>query len=318
MRTRSRLALVGAAGAALALGYALERAGARRWQVDEEAIAASGRTLPPDLRHHFVPLSDGGKLHAVERGEGPAVLLVPGITLNLATWAPQLRRLSRHHRVVAISQRGHGQSTAGHGGYGFDRMADDLLEVATALDLHDTVLCGHSMGGMVSQVLLARRDEVVRTHFGRLVLVASTPGPIAYGPFVAGLTVAAERGMRRAERRGRGLFPGNDLGVWLTRFAFGACPSPADIELTRSMVDVMSPSALADLLPELLAFDVRERLAAVDVPTQVVVGTRDLLTPRRTARAIAGRVPGAELTVLPGCGHMVMLERSDELCELLA
>ena len=317
MRTMSKLAAAAGMVGALGMAYAVERAGARRWRVDEEALAASGRTLPADLEHHFVPVSDGGRVHAVERGEGPPVVLVAGVTLNVASWAPQLRQLSRRRRVIALSQRGHGQSTAGDAGYGFERLADDLLEVMAALEVTDAVLCGHSMGGMVSQLLASGRPDELRRHVARMVLVATSPGPLAYGPTVAPLGAAVERVLRRAERRGAGLFPADDLGVWATRLAFGARPSPADVELTRSMIDAMSPTALAALVPSLLSFDVRDRLGAVDVPTQVVVGTRDLLTPPRAARAIAARVPGSNLTVLPGCGHMVMLERADELCELL-
>ncbi|MGH9082541.1 MAG: alpha/beta fold hydrolase [Acidimicrobiales bacterium] len=315
--SRSRVAVVAGMAGALGVGYAVERAGVRRWRVDGEALAASGRTLPADLRHHFVPMSDGGRLHAVELGVGPPVVLVPGISLTLATWAPQLRQLSGRRRVIAVSLRGHGQSVAGDGGYGLERMADDLLELLGALDLDDAVLCGHSMGGMVSQLLAVRHPAEMRHHVARLVLAATSPGPVAYGPFVAALQVGASGALRRAERRGAGLFPGNDLGVWITRFGLGSRPKPADIELTRSMIDAMSPAALGAMVQPLLGFDVRDRLGAVDLPTRVVVGTRDLLTPPRTARAIVARLHGAGLTVLPGCGHMMMLERADELCDLL-
>lgn len=318
MRTRWRLAVLAGAAGALAMAYAAERVGARRWRVDEEALAASGRTLPADLRHHFVGVSDGGRIHAVERGEGPPVVLVPGITLNVATWAPQLRQLSRRHRVVAVSMRGHGQSSAGDDGYAFERLADDLLEVLVALDCTGAVLCGHSMGGMVAQLLAVRRPEELRRRVDRLVLVATSPGPVSRSPFSAAFERSAERVLRRAGRRGAGLFPNDDLGVWLTRLSFGARPSPADVELTRSMADAMSPAAMASLVHPLLHFDVRDRLSSVELPAQVVVGTRDLRTPPRTARAIVSRLPHASLTVLPGCGHMVMLERADELNELLA
>ncbi|MGH9081854.1 MAG: alpha/beta fold hydrolase, partial [Acidimicrobiales bacterium] len=305
------------AGAVVGAGYALERSAAGRWRVDEEALAAGGRTLPADLEHHFVPVSDGGRIHAVERGEGPPVVLVPGITLGVATWAPQLRQLSRRCRVVAVSQRGHGQSVAGDGGYGLDRLADDLLEVLAALDVYDGVLGGHSMGGMVCQILAVRHPERIRRHVRRLVLIATSPGPVVAEPLVPALTALAGRGLRRAERRGGGLFPGHDVGVWATRLGFGARPAPADVELTRSMVDAMSPATLSALVPALLGFCARDRLAAVDLPTRVVVGSRDLLTPPRTGRALARLVGGAELSLLPGCGHMVMLERADELCDLL-
>jgi pimeloyl-ACP methyl ester carboxylesterase len=99
--------------------------------------------------------------------------------------------------------------------------------------------------------------------------------------------------------------------------AFGASPSPPDVELLRQMLDAMSPRALAALVPHLFSFDVRNRLGALSLPVQVVVGSRDVLTPPRTARVIAERVPQARLTLLEGCGHMVMLERPDALHVLL-
>jgi pimeloyl-ACP methyl ester carboxylesterase len=80
----------------------------------------------------------------------------------------------------------------------------------------------------------------------------------------------------------------------------------------------MSPGALSELVPHLLAFDVRDRLGGLAMPVHVVVGGRDVLTPPRAARKIVDRVPGAQLTVLPGCGHMVMLERAQALCELVS
>jgi pimeloyl-ACP methyl ester carboxylesterase len=74
---------------------------------------------------------------------------------------------------------------------------------------------------------------------------------------------------------------------------------------------------MAELLIPLLAFDVRAELVNIELPTLVVVGTRDLVTPARRARAMAERIPKAELEVLAGCGHLVMLERPDALASIL-
>jgi pimeloyl-ACP methyl ester carboxylesterase len=89
------------------------------------------------------------------------------------------------------------------------------------------------------------------------------------------------------------------------------------VALTTQVMDRMSPVAMAGLLGPLLAFDVHRRVHEITLPTTVVVGTRDVLTPPYQARALARAVPGATLAVLPGCGHMVMLERPHELCDLL-
>ena len=301
-------------GTAAAAAYVLERAGSRRYRMGPDGLAAAGRVLPPDLRHHFVPVSDGGRIHAVERGEGPTTVLVHGILLGVAAWVPQLRDLPG--RVVAVSQRGHGQSRPGGGGFTFDRLAADLLEVLEHLDVRDAVLAGHSMGGMVTQLLAVDHPDELARRVRRLVLIATSPGPMRVAPLTPVLSAAAARALSGAERRGKGPLP-TSATVWAARASFGARPRPADVELTRAMIDAMSPSAVAELLPNLLRFDVRERITAVSLPTRVVAGTRDALTPPRTARAIASRVPGAELTLLRGCGHMVMLERPQELCSIL-
>jgi non-heme chloroperoxidase len=313
---KPRRAVVVGAGATGGAGllYLLQRVAARRWRVGAEELAAAGLSLPPDLRHRFVTASDGGRIQVVERGEGTTFVLLHGITLGIASWAPQLRGLDG--RVVAVSQRGHGQSRTGTAGYTFERLARDLAEVLVELDVRDAVLVGHSMGGMIAQFFaLSCPDELARVR--RLVLVATSAGPVVASPLAALVTVAGTAALSVAERRGRGPLP-KSVSVWGSRLVFGADPSPADVELLRGMVDAMSPGALAALLPHLLTFDVRDRLGSITLPVHVVAGSRDLLTPPRTARAIAERVPVARLTVLPGCGHMVMLERAGTLCDLLA
>lgn len=315
--TRMAGALSGAGAA-----YVLQHTATRRWHVGEDVLAAEGRTLPADLRHHFVAVSDGGRIHAVERdvspwgGSGAAAttVLVHGAALGVGVWVPQLRTLGG--RVIALSLRGHGQSRAGPGGFGFARLGADVMEVMEALEVSGAVLCGHSMGGMVAQWLAVERPAELARHVDRLVLAATSArdaGALRPGAL---RVRAAGLALGRAERHGRGPFP-KGATVWLARASFGSSPRPADVELVRSMLDAMSPAALAGLLPHLAAFDVRERLGAVSLPTRVVVGGRDALTPVRAARDLARRVGGAELTVLEGCGHMVMLERASELCAAL-
>jgi len=318
-----RAALIGAGVAAVVGGtaYVAERSMIGRWRMDEEGLVAAGRSLPGDLQHHFVAVDDGGRIHVVEHGQGPPLVLVHGVMLGVAVWAPQLHQLAHHHRVIVVGQRGHGQSMAGEDGYSMDRLAKDLLAVLDQLDVRGAVLVGHSMGGMVAQLAAVDHWAALAARVSGLALVATTCGPLVPGPGGAAMAVAltggARRALRRNERRGSGVLPQDDLRAWATRMCFGLHPSPADIELTRSMIAAMSPSAMADLLEPLLAFDVRGRIGAIDLPTEVVAGARDVLTPPRMAEAIAARIPGADLTVFPGCGHMVMLERAEELDDLL-
>jgi non-heme chloroperoxidase len=310
-----------AAGAGLGAAYALERSLARRWRASEEELTAAGLWMPSDLDHHFVTTGDGARIHTVEAGEGPPIVLIHGITLGVGVWARQFSSLRKHHRVLAIDLRGHGPSIGGSGGYSFERLADDVLEVLAEREVADAVVVGHSMGGMVLQLAAIRRVEALRRHAVGLVLVATDAGPTIPGPVgrPMGMLTArvAWRAARYAERHSKGVYPGSDLATWGSRVCFGARPRAVDVELVRSLSSAVPPRAMAELLTPLMEFDVRIDLPRIDLPTLVVVGSRDVLTPARRARFMASRIPGARLEVLPGCGHLVMLERPAELDALI-
>lgn len=322
-RPSRRLVAAGAAATALAAAgaFAAQRHWTRRWRSDDQAMAEAGLRMVDELVHHDVTTGDGGVIHAVELGDGPAIVLVHGVTLSDAVWVRQFTALAGRHRVIAIDQRGHGPSVAGDDGYSFDRLALDVLDVLDGLDVRDAVLVGHSMGGMVSLTAVLAEPDRMAEHVAGLVLVGTTAGPVTGLPLwpvvTDRMTALTGRSLAAAERKGRGLFPGEDLASWSTRMAFGAGPTALDLELTRSLISAMSPRAMADLLVSLVGFDVRARLGEIRLPTRIVVGSRDLLLPPFHARRMAAGIPHALLDVLPGCGHMVMLERPDELNELL-
>jgi pimeloyl-ACP methyl ester carboxylesterase len=314
-----------AAGSALAAlsaaGYAVERRLVRRWQAGPDDVAAAGLAVPDDVVRHDVTVSDGGRLHVVERGRGRPLVLVHGVTLQSAVWALQLQGLADRYRVLVVDQRGHGRSVAGTGGYLFDRLAEDLIEVLGALGVRDGLLVGHSMGGMVAQTAALDHPARLARHVTGLVLVATAADTFLRGPVgdrVRAASSAVSRlGLRLAADRGWGVFPHGDLATFTARASFGADPRPPEVELTRSMIAAMDPAVMAELTASLLDFSVADRLGGIDQPTAVVVGTHDLLTPPRAARVLAAGVPGASLSVLRGCGHMVMLERPDDLARAI-
>jgi 3-oxoadipate enol-lactonase len=320
-KNANRVAAALAIGTGLGTAYALERTFVRRWRASADELTAAGLSMPSDLQHHFVTTDDGGRLHVVEAGRGPTIVLLHGVTLSVGVWARQFRDLSGSHRVVALDLRGHGQSIGGSGGYSFERLADDLVTALEQLEVTGAVVVGHSMGGMVLQLAALRRREALHRHVAGLVLLATDAGPAIPGPVGRPMGVAtarvAWRAARFAERRGKGVSAGSDLATWATRACFGAHPRATDLELARSISTTVTPRAMAELLGPLLAFDVRVELAKIDFPTLVVVGTRDVITPSRRSRDVAARIPGGRLEVLAGCGHLVMLERPTVLDALL-
>ena len=259
----------------------------------EDALAGAGLSLPVGRRSTTSStVSDGGRIHAVERGAGPPLVLVHGITLGVGIWAPQFRQLADRHRVIAIDQRGHGQSIGGAGGYTLraagrrrDRGAGRPLEVT------DAVVVGHSMGGHGGPAAGAsRRPEELRRHVAALVLLATVGRPDGPRAGRASAGHGAGRRGRPAPRRSptggaRALSPSRPRPPGLARASFGSHPGRLDVELARSMIAAMSPAAMAGLLGPLLAFDVRTTGSTRSTcPPRWWSARRDLLTPPRMAR----------------------------------
>lgn len=316
------LAVVGAGAAGLAGAYAAERALIRAQHRRPDPAAEVDTGVGPEATERFLTMSDGGRVRVVERGTGPAIVLLHGITLSAAIWHYQLPALAAAgYRVVAFDQRGHGASTVGSEGLTLLRLAADLGEVLDALDLHRAVLVGHSMGGMVALRHLA--DDPVaargRGRIGALALVATSANPVVGSgiPGARALVAAARPLLSRlagVTSRLPGPSLGNgDVGFLLARVTFGAEPSTSQVALTRDVTAAVPAKVAVALLSEIVRFDEAATLEHLDLPTTVVGGTNDLMTPLRHGRAMAAAIAGAELIILEDCGHMVMLERPVEL-----
>ncbi|MHB1719084.1 MAG: alpha/beta fold hydrolase [Acidimicrobiales bacterium] len=329
-------ALVGAGVAIGGTWLAQHRMAARAVAAPED-LEAEGLAMPDDLVHHFVDTDDGGRIDVVERGDGPALLLLHGVTLSCATWVNQLRELAAGFRVLAMDQRGHGRSSVGSDGFGepghwasarvggapaMRRLAADVAAVIGALDLDTVIVVGHSMGGMVTLQLAHDAPDELRSKIAGLALVATTAGPLAPLPgwtrAVGMIEPLARRSVLAMGRRSDGhLLRQGDAGYWASRIAFGPSPSVAQVRYAESMITEMDAGSMADLLGALAGFNLSGNLAEIETPSLVVVGTHDRLTPPGHARRLVASLPDAEMVDLARCGHMVMLERPRELDRLL-
>ena len=221
------------AGAAAAAGWTVQHRLAARAVADTDDIAREGLTLPDDVVHHDIEVDDGGRIHVVERGRGPAIVFLHGIMLRSDLWAHALRDLAPHHRVIAVDLRGHGKSVPGRAGFsapgatgpvetlagvapmaaagegspGIRRLASDVKAVLEALEVDHAVVVGHSMGGLVALQLVSDLgpSELHRRVAG-LVLVSTFAGPFSSLPGVAGVARMASplsaRAVLVAERLG--------------------------------------------------------------------------------------------------------------------
>ncbi|HVC70214.1 MAG TPA: alpha/beta hydrolase [Acidimicrobiales bacterium] len=312
----------GATAVAGAVGWALQHRAVTRSAATAQEMTLEGLALPDDLRHHFVDTEDGGRIHVVERGQGPPLVLLHGIMLSSALWVHQLRDLADHHRVIAVDLRGHGQSLPGSTGSGIPILAADVRAVFEALGVHDAVVVGHSMGGMVALQLALDLPVAERNRrLAGIVLSSTTSGPFATLPGWTGMArvtgPVTSRVLLIGERFGARALPSGDLRWWLVRLGFGADAPAAQVRFVEAMHRATPSRTLADLIPSVATFDLSWRLGTIDLPVLVVVGSHDKLTAPRLARRLADALPEAQLVELPRCGHMPMLERRHEFSRLV-
>jgi pimeloyl-ACP methyl ester carboxylesterase len=274
----------------------------------------SGPYAPPvPVRESTVTSADGSRLHVEVHGpEGaPAVVLAHGWCCSTAFWAAQTRDLAVDHRVVVYDQRGHGRSPAAVS-YSTDALADDLEAVleATLAPGEKAVIVGHSMGGMT--VLAAAGRARFREHAVAVLLCSTGSSRLVDESLV--VPMRAGRTRTRLTRKVLGtrapLGPVTPAARRILKYAtMGPGSAPHMVEACARIVHACPRTvrhAWSQVLDSLeLDCGVRE----LAVPTAVVVGTADRMTPPVHARALVAALPQCVgSTELTGLGHMTPVE----------
>ncbi len=305
---------------ALAASGVMQAAHMRRISHDPEHDPLGA---PPEGRVRLIESKDGTILHAEVFGpeDGATVVLAHGWTEALQYWIYVIRALSeRGIRVVAYDQRGHGKSESASGGdYALDRLGEDLEAVLTACvpDGQRAVAAGHSLGAM-SIVAWAADNDVAR-HVGAAVLLNTGVGDLIAEQLLFPLPQIAQALNRTVATRG---FLGNKaplprfstpLSSAVIRYvAFGPEASPAQIAYYERMLVTCPADARAKTGIAMSDMELHHALPRLTVPTIVIAGADDRLTPPSHAQRIAGQLPQLRrLEILPDTGHMAPLERPD-------
>ena len=315
--TDGRRALVGAGVLAGVAGaaYAAERAivaGVKR-APDPDA----GRSLQPPYDESFrFPSHDGGTIFAISRGHGPVLLFCHGVLLSNRVWVKQFEALpDLGFRCIAYDSRGHGDSATGSTGHSVENLARDVRTVLEHLHLRDVVLVGHSMGGAAVQAFVLHHPDVAAARVRGIVLMAT----------FARLGLGGSAILRRLVEQAAGRAPAAsqlmaqpNLGFLLARFGFGRDPQASHVELTREMIVACGADESRIAIGTLFGIDFTAELPNIDLPTLVLSGSADVLAPPAESRRLAELIPGARLEVFKGAGHMLMLERAEEIDRLVA
>lgn len=285
--------------------------------------------------------SDGLDLH-VEVDECPGapvtVVMSHGFTAQLGEFALQREALRGRARVVLYDQRGHGRSPAGGWRHAtIDQLGRDLQSVLVAeAATGPVVVLGHSMGGMAVMSWARQFPEEVGTRVVGTFLLATSAGDLVTGGPV-GLAVKL---LTRLHLLGLYLTllrlwspllqrvkkPGTRLGRrWIKHYLFGTADDndPVLVTEVQAMLEATSFTTSAAFYPTFLTHDETAALPVLArIPTTVLVGTSDRLTPASHSQSMAAALgPQCELVLVPGCGHSVNVTRpgivDDAITELL-
>jgi pimeloyl-ACP methyl ester carboxylesterase len=327
-RARQRLVLAGTAGVALGVaGFAVQRQFKRRIANDPEGAALD---LPLEGRQTTVRSADGTALHVEAFGDedAPTLVLLHGWTENLSFWTYQIHELTeRGLRIVAYDLRGHGQSEAAAGGdYSIARFGEDLEAVLEACVVggRRAMVVGHSLGGMAIEAWAEHHD--VERRVGAAALINTGAGDLIAEQLLVPVPAVAQALNHTIAVNG---FLGSKaplphfstplVAAAIRYVAFGPDASPAQVAYYERMLIASPPDARAQTGIALSEVELYDALPNLTVPTIVIAGENDRLTPPSHARRTAEMLPQLEgLTVLPRTGHMGPLERHREVTELLA
>lgn len=238
-------------------------------------------------------------------GSGPPLMLITGFTAQASGWAETfMQRLQERFSTIRYSHRGTGTSDRLTGDITLRDLADDAAGLLTALGIEKAHVLGVSMGGMVAQ-------ELVLTHPQRvlgMVLGCTTcgrPHGVPAAPEVMALLMP-EPGLSREEQVRRS---------WPAATTPEFLESHLDVLEERLRVSLINPTPIETSMRQMAAvqaFDSFDRLPQIAAPTLVVHGDRDILVPVENAQVLKDRIPGAELRVIAGAGHLFVLEFPEE------
>ena len=267
-----------------------------------------------------VTTSDGVRLHYVEAGVGKPVVMIPGWSQSAAQFKYQLTGLHDRYQLIAVDMRGHGASEKPAFGYKIARLSKDLHEVLVALDLHDVVLLGHSMG---CAVIWSYWELFGAERLARLILVDCAP------------CLIANPAWSQAEREVAG-------AVFTAEVLYNTCNAlagPNGVETTRSLIggtvtSTMSEADKAWMLAQSLQFprphaatllyhlatqDWRDVIPRITLPT-LIVGGRVSLVPWTSQVWIHEHIAGSRLEIFEehdGGNHHMFIEGAAKFNRLL-
>jgi len=232
--------------------------------------------------------------------DGEPLLMIQGLGASSRAWIRQRRAFAKRYRCIAFDNRGAGHSDKPEGPYDLGQMAEDAIAVLDAVGVESAHVMGASMGGVIAQILAVLHPERVRTLI--LACTASRHHEWRRELLAEWAETARTNGMRHVAGRSLRWLVGPrmrrrlELPASILWPLIAAAPAHAFIRQVEAILNADD--------------GLREELRALRVPTLVITGSQDILTPVGDAEELAETIPGAELVIVPGAAHAVMVDRA--------
>lgn len=248
-----------------------------------------------NIKGHQIAFDDTG-------GQGPAVVLVHGFPFNRTLWNDQLAALRETHRVVTLDLRGFGESDSSESPATMVQMAEDVAGLMNALEITSATIGGLSMGGYVVLAFY----KIFPERVDALVLADTRPQ-----------ADTEEAKKTRAEQAQRVMAEGM---VVIVNAMLPKLLTPESVskhpEMVKRVRDMMSSTkpegAAAALMGMAVREDQTELLSRIKVPTLILVGKEDAITPVADSETMHQRIAGSKLVVINNAGHVSNIEQAPE------
>ena len=233
---------------------------------------------------------------------GLPIVFIHGFPFSKEVWKPQVEALKKDCFLVTYDVRGHGASDVGDGQYTMEMFVDDLVGLLDHLKLSSCVVVGLSMGGYIALRAIERNPERIRA----LVLCDTRSDPDGN----EGKIKRANQ-VKTVKTDGMKSFAETFLKAVFYHKTFDR--HPQIVEMIRERIEKTSPFAIAGTLLALAArTDTTPALYNIKVPTLILVGQHDALTPPSASHAMKEKIPKAELHVIRDAAHLANLENPEE------
>ncbi len=223
------------------------------------------------------------------------ILMVHGAACTHEVWLNQYNYLKKSHRVILIDLPGH-NSSEGDGFDSIDKYVEAIHLKVKEINLTEFVLCGHSMGGAITQSFVLKYPEMLKG-----IILTST-----------GARLRVTHQVFEAIK--------SDFNAFIEMsIAFSIADEAGDeVRMRfREIIKKCRPEVAMNDFRACDNFDVMEKIKNIKLPVLIICGENDLLTPVKYSKYLKENIPDSQLEILKSTGHMVMLERPDDVSVLI-